>query len=68
MKQDQLECVNILTTEPTASWKVPALEHYQQGVLTNKPELAKTKALFEARHTQVEICGILEKSRSTVSR
>ncbi|WP_256394125.1 helix-turn-helix domain-containing protein [Natronoarchaeum rubrum] len=50
------------------AWELRAIELEQQGVLKNKPELAKTKALLEAGHDYREIADRLDKSPSTVSR
>lgn len=49
-------------------WQLRAYELFQQSVLANKPELAKTKALIDEGHDYAEIAEMLEKSSSTVSR
>jgi hypothetical protein len=53
---------------PAESWEWRALEHVANGILVNKSELAKTKALLEEGYSQIEIAELLGKSRSTVSR
>lgn len=50
------------------AWRLRAFEHEQQGVLKNKRELAKTKALLEEGHDYREIADKLDKHRSTISR
>lgn len=53
------------TYEP---WEVRAIEHLHNGVLVNKPALARTKALMEEGLNQKEIAEKLGKDPSTVSR
>lgn len=58
----------ILEFETYEDWEVRAIEHLHNGVLVNKPALAKTKALLENELSQKEIAEKLGKSQSTVSR
>jgi hypothetical protein len=57
-----------LEFEPYENWELRAIEHLHNGILANKPELAKTKALLEKGLSQTDIVEKLDKSPSTVSR
>jgi len=58
----------ILEFEPYDEWEVRTIEHLHNGILVNKPSLARTKALLEQGLTQSEIAEKLGKDPSTVSR
>lgn len=62
------QCVATLNIDPLDDWELRALELLHNGVLVNKPALAKTKALLEEGLSQADIADKLGKSASTVSR
>lgn len=58
----------VLEFDTYEDWEIRSIEHLHNGVLVNKPALARTKALMEKGLNQKEIADKLGKDPSTVSR